>query len=67
MKKPQAAGRVPTPIQTSVVDQPPGTSAAGWDPYEVWRTRVLLPRAEEPAAKPRAVVEPKVKPLLRSA
>jgi hypothetical protein len=25
---------------------------SGWDPYEVWRTRVLLPRlhAEEPAA-----------------
>ena len=22
--------------------------AAGWDPYEVWRTRVLQPRLEEP-------------------
>ncbi|HEX6995706.1 MAG TPA: hypothetical protein VF339_16360 [Gammaproteobacteria bacterium] len=23
-------------------------TAAGWDPYEVWRTRVLLPRLDEP-------------------
>jgi hypothetical protein len=22
-------------------------SPSGWDPYEVWRTRVLLPRLEE--------------------
>jgi hypothetical protein len=67
MKKTQAAGRVPTPVQTSLVDEPPRTPAAGWDPYEVWRTRVLLPRAEEATAKPRAVGEPNVKPLLRSA
>ncbi len=24
--------------------------ATGWDPYEVWRTRVLLPRLAEEAA-----------------
>ena len=23
------------------------TEAAGWDPYEVWRTRVLLPRMRD--------------------
>lgn len=25
---------------------------AGWDPYEVWRTRVLMPRLEESEPKP---------------
>lgn len=25
---------------------PPKQEAGGWDPYEVWRTRVLLPRAQ---------------------
>lgn len=25
----------------------PEASAAGWDPYEVWRTRVLQPRLDE--------------------
>jgi hypothetical protein len=25
---------------------PPKQEADGWDPYEVWRTRVLLPRAQ---------------------
>jgi hypothetical protein len=24
--------------------------ATGWDPYEVWRTRVLLPRLQDQAA-----------------
>ncbi len=23
-----------------------GSSQGGWDPYEVWRTRILLPRLE---------------------
>ena len=32
--------------------------AAGWDPYEVWRTRVLLPRLEESASvEPKPAVE----------
>ena len=43
---------------------PAPTANAGWDPYEVWRTRVLLPPVQEPAAKPRAV-EAEVAPLLR--
>jgi hypothetical protein len=31
----------------------PGTDAsAGWDPYEVWRTRILLPRLASESAKP---------------
>lgn len=35
--------------------------AAGWDPYEVWRTRVLQPRLEEPQPE-----EPDRKPRKRS-
>ncbi|HEX5420934.1 MAG TPA: hypothetical protein VFY39_13115 [Gammaproteobacteria bacterium] len=30
----------------------------GWDPYEVWRTRVLLPRLENREAENREGVEP---------
>ena len=41
----------------------PAKNTGGWDPYAVWRTRVLLPRIED-AATPRAV-ESNVKPLLR--
>jgi hypothetical protein len=26
------------------------SEATGWDPYEVWRTRVLLPRLEDKVA-----------------
>lgn len=26
--------------------------AGGWDPFEVWRTRVLLPRLEDPRSDP---------------
>jgi hypothetical protein len=43
---------------------PPKQEADGWDPYEVWRTRVLLPRAQRleearPDADPQGV-EPKI-------
>jgi hypothetical protein len=30
-------------VTLSAADRP-GVAAKGWDPYEVWRTRVLLPR-----------------------
>ena len=33
-----------------------GAAHLGWDPYEVWRTRVLLPRLAE--QMPRAEAEP---------
>ena len=29
--------------------EPPKVAASGWDPYEVWRTRVLRPRLLERA------------------
>jgi hypothetical protein len=32
-----------TPSSTPAAQKPP----AGWDPFEVWRTRVLLPRLAE--------------------
>jgi hypothetical protein len=38
----------------------PRAEPPGWDPFEVWRTRVLLPRlheSDEPA-KPLATVQP---------
>ena len=28
-------------------DSPNQQAASGWDPYEVWRTRVLIPRLTE--------------------
>jgi hypothetical protein len=50
-----------TPLRA--VERP--EAVKGWDPYEVWRTRVLAPRLE-PAADNRA--ETAVKPrLARSA
>jgi hypothetical protein len=70
MKKSTAAGRTPAPVAAPLVDAAPAAppepakSAAGWDPYEVWRTRVLLPRIEDATATPRAA-ESNVKPLLR--
>jgi hypothetical protein len=31
----------------AAADRPEGAASGGWDPYEVWRTRVLLPRLAE--------------------
>ena len=69
MKKSQAAGRMPAPVQAPLVvnstnSESSKTQNAGWDPYEVWRTRVLLPPVPEPSVKPRAV-DAEIKPLLR--
>jgi hypothetical protein len=33
---------VPTLAKTEIAKEAPG----GWDPYEVWRTRVLMPRLD---------------------
>jgi len=33
---------VPTPAKLEPAKESPG----GWDPYEVWRTRVLMPRLD---------------------
>ena len=33
---------VPTPARLETAKEAPG----GWDPYEVWRTRVLMPRLD---------------------
>jgi hypothetical protein len=68
MKKTQAAGRMPAPVQAplavgSTNSESSKIPAAGWDPYEVWRTRVLLPPVPEPIAKARAV-DAELKPLL---
>lgn len=68
MKKSQAAGRLPAPVQASSAAsagvEASKTSTAGWDPYEVWRTRVLLAPAAEPGAKTRAI-DADIKPLQR--
>ena len=63
MKNPKAAGRLPVPSPapvaiTAPISETARNTAAGWDPYEVWRTRVLLPRVEDDAATPRAVDVP---------
>jgi hypothetical protein len=33
---------IPTPAKPETAKEAPG----GWDPYEVWRTRVLVPRLD---------------------
>ena len=43
-------------VTLSAADRP-GVAATGWDPYEVWRTRVLLPRL---AGKRRATISRRV-------
>ena len=52
-------------LHNSTPTTPTGKNAeAGWDPFEVWRTRVLLPRlAEEREEKPTTTVAPV--PLVR--
>ena len=67
MKKSTAAGRTPAPAQAPLINdtpEEPRSAAAGWDPYEVWRTRVLLPHADGATATPRPA-ETNVKPLRR--
>jgi hypothetical protein len=39
--------------------------SAGWDPYEVWRTRVLLPRLEESQAEPLTPARPSKRSVLK--
>lgn len=36
--------------EAAASDAADGYSAVSWDPYEVWRTRVLLPRQQQQAA-----------------
>jgi hypothetical protein len=62
MNTPKAAGRVAVPPKSHDAKPPAagaGSSEAGWDPYEVWRTRVLQPRNEPRAAETRAETSPK--------
>jgi hypothetical protein len=40
--------------------------AAGWDPFEVWRTRVLLPRLAEERQEKAAAAPPAPVQLVRS-
>ncbi len=42
---------VPTPAKPETAKEAPG----GWDPYEVWRTRVLVPRLDAPLVQPERV------------
>ena len=54
----EAAGVTAVTVN-SVVSRPgdrPGAGLAGWDPYEVWRTRVLVPRLAEQAARTDAII-----------
>ncbi len=52
-KKPSEALR----LEQAAGGEPPETlETAGWDPYEVWRTRILLPR--QAAAAKQAVDAP---------
>jgi hypothetical protein len=65
MTSSKAAGKAALTLASSVKprNEEPKAASAGWDPFEVWRTRVLLPRLEEkqlatadqPAADPRLV------------
>jgi hypothetical protein len=45
----KAAGKAALTLASSTRPAREGAErpASGWDPYEVWRTRVLLPRLEE--------------------
>jgi hypothetical protein len=36
----------PSPDTSSPNGRAPKSERSGWDPFEVWRTRVLLPRLE---------------------
>ena len=42
------------PLRPIVAEPARTAEAAGWDPYEVWRTRVLMPRLQnhEPSEAP---------------
>jgi hypothetical protein len=46
-RKPEALKDVPAASDTA-------QAAAGWDPYEVWRTRILLPRIQDGERNPSA-------------
>jgi len=39
---------IPTPAKTDNAKE----AAGGWDPYDVWRTRVLLPRLDARLVQP---------------
>ncbi len=44
-QKPSEAPRHEQPASSEAA------ASAGWDPYEVWRTRILLPRQRQQAAE----------------
>ncbi len=68
MTSSKAAGKAALTLASSTRPAREGAErpASGWDPYEVWRTRVLLPRLAE---KNLAVTTEKAPeaPLARSA
>jgi hypothetical protein len=39
-------------IKIDELDDEGSVRTVGWDPYEVWRTRVLLPRLQDSAPTP---------------
>jgi hypothetical protein len=51
---------MPSPTSSSQ-EQP-----SGWDPFEVWRTRVLLPRLADEREEKAAVAPPPPVQLVRS-
>jgi hypothetical protein len=51
-------------LHTKPTSAPTQAAEAGWDPFEVWRTRVLQPRLAEARAE-KAPTPPAVVPLPR--
>jgi hypothetical protein len=43
-----AANEEPAADRVVPAEKRPGDRTAGWDPYEVWRTRVKEPRTPRP-------------------
>jgi len=41
------------------------SQAGGWDPFEVWRTRVLLPRLEDSRSEPIPAERPGKRSVLK--
>jgi hypothetical protein len=65
MPRDDAPGRASSSAATILAKTEPAPKG-GWDPYEVWRTRVLLPRLEDRRPSEPADHPPKPR-LVRSA
>ena len=52
-------------VHTSSRPTQPTPKPSGWDPFEIWRTRVLLPRLAESRTEQATVTPPKPITLVR--